>query len=151
MNMQVCALVVEGEQIGSEFGCKPRFSEISWENVVGDSDPELIVSAIVAPSALELLNLEPVSTECFHERFMVFKEENGDWQQIADIIGCLVDSNLSGAYLGDIEGDGQKEIVAESGNWFYPNKCTLWPPCWYELDQETRVYEWDGTVFVSSQ
>ena len=70
--------------------------------------------------------------------------------EIANIVGCVVQPDMFGIAIEDIDGDQQVEIVAGGELLKYPDSPCLGNFCWYKLNNENEIYRWDGKEFIYS-
>lgn len=155
----ICQLSIDGNITGLPFGCKDNFTAVDWQDVTGDDESELVITAysgVYLDAGFEGEYLVP-DKDCIHQRMLIFQQENNQWKQIANVTGCIVQSNLYGVRLEDMNDDGQVEILAANG-WFTAPRCysvfSVSAPdgqqdnCWYEVGYQNEVYKWNGTEFV---
>jgi len=129
-----CQLQVNGFSIGEFFGCQHNFTQVKWQDVTGDGIEDIFVIAYSAgyPYGPEGLLSNDI---CMHQRMLVFTKGNGVYRLIANVSGCVLEADLFGVKLEDLDRDGVPEIIAaplyaESGE--YP----------------ARVYRFNGDAFV---
>jgi len=161
-DVDVCQLLVNGKETGPEFGCEHNFSQLEWLDVTGDDEEELIIRGYAG----FLLDEEgaweknPHDKECSVKQLMIILQwDQSELEAIADITGCVVESDLYGVRFEDIDFDGQTEILAANGM-FTESRCSSrfstagleekQENCWYELGYQNEVYKWNGSEFVFS-
>jgi hypothetical protein len=95
--------------------------------------------------------------DCVHQRLLAYQQMNSQLIEIANITGCVMQSDLYGVQIQDVDGDGQVEILAVDGVLTEPNCDETITPyaheriyCWYELSQQDEIYRWNGSEFVYS-
>jgi hypothetical protein len=157
----ICQVVVNGQKAGLEFGCKSGFTSLDWQDVTGDGRSELIVVAYSNAYTGQGFEGEGYlqGKDCIHQRLLIFQNLDSVMNVIANVTGCVVESDLYGVRFEDLDQDGQVEILAANG-WLTTDRCfstlsTSAPDgkqdnCWYELGYQDEVYRWNGTEFVYS-
>lgn len=145
----VCQLVVNKKSIGNPFGCKGNFTSVEWTDVVDSEAPEIVVHTLSGKQPYDLDYNLMADIWCMHQRYIIYQWDGENAVEIANIAGCVVQSDLYGAKLLDFDGDGQVEIVAAS-SWFTERDCYPEPSysCWYEFGYANQVYKWNGSEFV---
>lgn len=157
LSNDICQLAVDSVALGLPFGCKNNFTVVKWQDVIGDEQAELVViaySGVYTNSGFEGEYLSP-DKDCIHQRVIIYQQENAQFKQIANVTGCVVQSDLYGIRFQDIDEDGQVEILAAS-SWFTAPRCwsrILGPEgqqdnCWYEFGYQNEVYKWNGSEFI---
>ncbi len=145
----VCQSFINQEPLGDPFGCKGNFTTVEWKDIVGDETPEIIIQTISGswPRDLDYNLLTDIS--CVHQRYIIYQWDGENAVEIANIAGCVVQSDLYGVKMRDFDGDGQVEIIAAS-SWFTERDCYPEPSysCWYEFGYTNQVYKWNGSEFV---
>ncbi len=152
----ICQLYIDNDAVGAPFGCKRNFTVVSWQDITGDKNEELVISALSGLYYGEEVNLP--SKDCFYQRLLAYQQESTQFTEIANITGCVVQSSLYGVRIDDIDGDGQVEILAANGEFTAPRCFSAIPfagsedqgNCWYELGHQDEIYEWNGDKFVLS-
>ncbi len=145
----VCQLIVNGQSVGQAFGCKEIFTKVTWQDITNDGQPEIVITTLSGsnPKDEERNVLSEIS--CVHERFLAYQWKDGTAREIANVAGCLVQTDLYGVRLQDIDEDDQVEIVLASRLTSEPECSEDFPiHCWFELDPIDHVYKWDGATFV---
>jgi len=158
LNNDICQLNIDGQKIGFEFGCKYNFTQLEWQEVTGDDKEELVITAfsnVYTDTGFEG-ELEYPDKDCIHQRMIVYQQAASEMKQIADVTGCVVESDLYGVRFEDIDNDGQVEILAADG-WFTNSRCSSrfsasgpegkQENCWYALGYQNEVYVWNGSDF----
>lgn len=150
----VCVLIIEGQRVGPEFGCKRDFTTVEWRDVTGNGRQEAVVATIsgaFAPYRSEDIpwgKLNPLSDKfCVHERVMVYDWAGGQVNLLANIDGCVTQPDLFGVRLDDYDNDGQLEILA-ADSWTTENAYYAGNEMWFEPNDSVIIYEWDGSQFV---
>ena len=157
LSNDICQLIVDENATGLPFGCKNNFTIVKWQDVAGDDIEELVImaySGYYTDSGFEGEYLHP-DIECIHQRVIIYQQENAQLKQIANVTGCVVQSDLYGIHFQDIDEDGQVEILAASG-WFTAPRCWSRIPgpeeeqdnCWYEIGYQSEIYKWNGSEFI---
>lgn len=151
----ICQLYVDNNAVGAPFGCKRNFTVVSWQDITSDGNEELVISAL---SGLYGAEENLPDKDCFHQRLLAYQQESTQFTEIANITGCVVQSNLYGVKIEDIDSDGQVEILAAGGEFTAPRCFSAilsvgsesQENCWYELGHQDEIYEWNGDEFVLS-
>lgn len=155
----ICQLFVNEQKVGLEFGCKEDFISLDWQDVTGDGLEELVV--IAYSNAYTNIGFEGEGygwdKDCIHQRIIIFQQYNSDFRLIANVTGCVVESDLYGVRFEDVDHDGQVEILA-ANSWLTGDRgfstLSLSAPegkqenRWYELGYQNEVYRWNGSQFV---
>ena len=128
-----CSLYVNGMSLGKQFSCIPEFTQVSWKDITGDNQLDVIVTALSGS------NWDPPyqHIECFHQHLLAFTWDGTQANEIANVAGCVVriiKDQFFGVLLEDIDGDGLLEIRAAEGD--FPE---------YDTDQ---IYKWNGQNFM---
>lgn len=158
-NNDFCQLFLNEETVGEFFGCKHNFTTVEWLDVTADGRPEIVITAYsgARPSAFngtwpdvdfeDWFSLSDI--DCVHQHWLAYQWDGVTATKIADVEGCVVQENLYGVRLADLEDDGQVEIIA-ANQWFTESECTTDSrfSCWYEFDYINDVYKWNGSEFV---
>ncbi len=145
----VCQLVVNKKSVGKLFGCKGNFTSVEWTDIVGSEAPEIVVRTLSAPQPYDRDYNLMADIWCVHQRYIIYQWDGENAVEIANIAGCVVQSDLYGVKMLDFDGDSQVEIVAAS-SWFTERDCYPEPSysCWYEFGYTNQVYKWNGSEFV---
>ena len=141
----VCQLHVE-EVVSQKFGCKPNFTIVRWQDITNDDILEVVVTTLSAATSEDVAPSQAVwnEEECLNQRLIAYEWDKGILHEVANIAGCVVQSDLYGVRLEDYDSDGQVEIVAAS-------KLTSSPLTyldWSEPIMEDRIYKWNGSEFT---
>ena len=150
-----CQLHVDGVIVGTEFGCKKNFTVIDWQDVTNDDQAELVITTLSGLHDIEGRALS--DKECVHQRLLIYQWNNSVLTEIANITGCVVQSDLYGVRIQDIDGDEQIEILA-ANRWLTDDRCFSaiigmdgsQDNCWYQFGHQDEVYKWNGSEFVYS-
>ena len=148
-----CQLIIDGTLAGTKFGCKQNFTTVYWQDITGDGQEELVIIAL--SGAYDEFGDHLSDKNCVHQRLLVYQQTNSQLIEIANITGCVMQSDLYGVEVQDVDGDGQVEILAVDGVLTEPN-CDETPYaiegiyCWYELGHQDEIYKWNGSEFVYS-
>lgn len=127
-----CQLVIDGKKIGEQFTCKYNFTTVEWKNLIGDSQDEIVITAL--------------SGWCGARHLIVYRWDGKKYVQVADVAGSVVHSDLFGLYLRDFDQDGQVEIIAANmDDWI---NCQGPGNCWFAFDYVYDIYKWNGVEFV---
>lgn len=147
-----CQVFVDEILIGAPFGCKQNFTTVNWQDITNDGIAELTIFAL--SGLLNPVGEELTDKGCVHQRFIAYQWIGSQLNEIANITGCVVQSDLYGVRIEDIEGDGQVEILA-ADSWFTETICELpssepilYSNCWFEWGHGDEVYKWNGIEFV---
>ncbi|MBN1318042.1 MAG: hypothetical protein JXA42_21345, partial [Anaerolineales bacterium] len=93
----VCQLLVEGAKVGDPFGCKYKFTTVEWIDLVSDSQDEILVRTTSGGSPLDNDGKYLSGGKgCVHQRFIIYQWFEIGAKKIADIAGCVVQSDLFG-------------------------------------------------------
>ncbi|MCB8923896.1 MAG: hypothetical protein H6662_20140 [Ardenticatenaceae bacterium] len=144
----VCQLFVQDHAVGSVFGCKRNFTTVAWSDIVGDQQPEIVVQALSAKEPHDL-NFDLITDiSCMHQRLIIYEWDGENATEVANVAGCVVQSDLYGVRLVDYDSDGQLEIMAAS-SWFTEPVCYPEPSfsCWFEFGYTNQIFKWDGSKF----
>lgn len=142
---QQCQIVVDDNLLGDPFFC--LFPFVSWQDVIGDEQLELVVSAYGGRN----YTVEEGEYDCGHQRMIVFELQGDDFAEIANVTGCISQPDLFGVRLEDIDDDPALEIIS-AGNIYNLaefDSCDF-GYCLYELSQTDEIYDWDGNAFSLS-
>ncbi|MEM6283914.1 MAG: hypothetical protein AAF787_17115, partial [Chloroflexota bacterium] len=134
----ICKVTVDDTGKSDLFPCDPDTTMLQQMDVNGNGNRELVVHAT---------GQFGIEDGCAHQRMLVFDR---DWTELANITGCIVHTDLFGVRIHDIDNDGKTEIVSagnRQGNFIHCSDIVLYY-CWYELNDQNDVYEWDGSTFV---
>lgn len=158
-NNDYCQLLVDGNLVGGLFGCKRNFTVVEWQDITGDGQPEVVVKAFSGPRPEAKAGTWPdldhnevvvlSEIDCVHQHLLAYQYTGETFSKIADVEGCVVQSDLFGVNLTDLDNDGQEEIIA-ANRWYTEYNC---PPnvfynCWFEFDYEIDVFKWNGSTFA---
>jgi hypothetical protein len=150
-----CQLIFDGVVAGTKFGCKQNFTTVYWQDITSDGQEELVI--IVLSGANDEFGNQLSDKDCVHQRLLAYQQTNSQLIEIANITGCVMQSDLYGVQIQDVDGDGQVEILAVDGVLTEPNCDETITPyaheriyCWYELSQQDEIYRWNGSEFVYS-
>ncbi|MCA9921618.1 MAG: hypothetical protein KC421_04560 [Anaerolineales bacterium] len=146
----VCQLIVNRQLLGQPFGCKENFTKVTWQDITHDGQPEIVVTALSGSNPRDEDYNVISEIDCVHERFLAYQWWNGGATEIANVAGCIVQTDLYGVRLEDLDNDGQVEIIlayrltseSECHGEYYPIYC------WSEPTPIDHVYKWNGTAFV---
>lgn len=158
-NNDYCQLLVDDNLVGGLFGCKRNLTDVEWLDITGDDQPEVIVKALSGsrPEAKagtwpdldhnEVVVLSEI--DCVHQHLLAYQYADGIFTKIADVEGCVVQGDLFGVRLTDLDNDGQVEIIA-ANSWYTEHDCpgNVLYNCWFEFDYEIDVFKWNGSAFV---
>jgi hypothetical protein len=148
-----CQLFVNGAIVGTQFGCKKNFTVVNWQDVTNDDQAELVITTLSGISDVDGRELS--DKRCVHQRLLIYERINSQLAEIANVTGCVVQSDLYGVRTLDIDGDGQVEILA-ANRWLTGDPCGSafsmisgsQPNCWYEFGHQDEIYKWNGSEFV---
>lgn len=152
----ICQLFIDGNVLGLEFGCKENFTAVTWQDVTSDGQEELVVvtySGTYTDTGFAG-EVEYPGKDCVHQRAIIYQQAGPQMQEIADVTGCVVRSDLYGVRFEDIDADGQVEILAASGQ-IIGSRCfsaistgPTQESCWWEVGYQNEVYKWNGLEFA---
>ena len=155
----ICQLDIDGITTGLQFGCKDNFTVVEWRDVTNDNTEELVImaySGVYTNVGFDGEGNFP-DKDCIHQRVIVYQQVNSLVKEIANVTGCVVQSDLYGVRFEDIDDDGQLEILAASG-WFTSPRCSSvfsakspdgqQENCWYEFGYQNEIYRWNGSKFI---
>lgn len=121
--------------------CYDRFVQVQWQDVTNDGEEELLFSTM---GGLQK------GQNCIHRNVTIIQLIDGDPTRLGVLSGCIIQANLYGVRVEDIDGDGQVELIAakrlidgEQSEVESPNR--PWP-----IQLET-VYRFNGTQFVQAE
>lgn len=141
-----CHVLVDGVALDRVFGCRHEFTQARWVDLTGDGVEELAVTAFSMPNVSgPLIWDDPTSWEelddetCPHQRLLAYSWDGGQLVEVANVAGCVIQSDLYGVRLTDVDGDGVQEIMAA--------------PLEQDDDPEAqhRIYKWSGRNYVFYQ
>ncbi|WP_420631466.1 hypothetical protein [Candidatus Leptofilum sp.] len=137
-----CTLNHNNKAIGEPFECLPDFTKIFWQDITNDEEEELVVLA----------------TGLGTQQLLAYEVNEQETIQIANVTGDIIRSDLFGVRLGDVDADGQIEILAGRGYATEGSDCKIYVGifgpgesefCWWnELNLWEEIYRWDGEQFV---
>jgi hypothetical protein len=152
----LCQVEVNSRKIGAVFSCTQNFTSVEWKDITNDGDPELLVRALSSPYRNDGTFL--TSKQCPHRELIVYRWRANTATEIANVIGCVVQEDLYGVRLEDLDHDGIVEIIAAdriekpSGtvriNTYYKECYLSW--CrdeWYDFNRNAQIYKWNGVIF----
>ena len=143
---KTCQLIIQEVLQKNKFGCLANTTVIEWKDITNDSIEEIVVTTLAWPYS-RTSELLTEKDECIHQRLIAYQWNGTTAQEIANVNGCVVQSNFFGVRLEDLDGDGQVEIIAADKWKTYPDYDCL--GCyWYEFIRSDQVYTWDGRQFV---
>ena len=126
-----CQLIINGHEVGKQFGCRDSFTTVEWRDITGDGAEEVVVIAYSAGFPYDD-GWNTLSDEvCMHQRLIAYQSDGSNNTEIANVAGCVIQKDLYGVRLEDYDGDGIPEIFAA------PNG-----------DLNNRAYKWNGKKFV---
>lgn len=128
---EYCDLYIGGDHSGPRFGCQRAFTIVSWKDINGDDQEEVVVITYSAGYPIDRDGNSLDEITCMHQHLLAFQYDGQTATEIANITGCVIRNDLFGVRLEDLDGDGNPEIIAA------PNG---------ELGH--RAYKWNGTQFV---
>ena len=147
----LCEISVSGKTIGEPFGCKENFTTLEWRDITNDGIDELTSVALSGTTDAQGILL--TDKDCVHQRFLAYQWIGSNLVEVANVAGCVFQSDLFGVRVEDIDMDGQFEILA--ANIVQKPTCPVDVEeqfhvfaCWRELIFMTEVYGWDGSQFV---
>ncbi len=126
-----CQVMIGNAVLELQFPCSDKFTKIEWENVVGDNKEEVIVTTF-SGLTFEQGYESTFGIQCQYQRILIFQQSGNTYTPIANVTGCIEESDLYGVRLEDVDGDGELEIRSRGNYWNGP-----------EL-----VYKYIGTEFV---
>ena len=119
-----CALFVWRDAIGEPVTCIPEFSTVEWRDLTGDGETELVLGVLT-------------SAESYHVRVYQFdhSQRGVPLIEIANITGDVIQADLFGVRIDDIDHDEALEIVSAGPraiNLDLPQGCADLPGigCW---------------------
>lgn len=154
-----CQLHFNQQKVGDIFACQNNLTVLSWRDVTGDGREELLIHAYASayvgiPSTASTLQL---FAHCAYQFLTIYQEQEGQLTFLNNISGCVVQPDLYGVRLEDLDQDGQVEII-RANHWLTGSSCGsafagLVDParsenCWYEPGYTEDVFQWDGSQFV---
>lgn len=147
-----CQLHFNQQVVGGIFPCQSNLTVLSWQDVTSDGREELLLHGYSSAYA-------NVQTEesCAYQFLTIYQEQNGQLTFLTNIKGCVVQPDLYGVRLEDLDQDGQVEII-RANYWLTGLSCgsgfSMVPArsenCWYEPGYTEDVFQWDGSQFVYS-
>lgn len=136
LNNDYCQLFINGQAAGTPFACRRNFTTVSWEDITGDGQSDIVVLAYSGSyptgPAGQLGN-----EACAHQRLLAYQWDNSQAVEIANVAGCVIQKDLYGVKLQDYDSDGLVEILAA------PLAVSGAGP-----NLENRAYKWNGSKFV---
>lgn len=136
-HFQKCHLYINAQEIGLPFACQQNFTQVEWRDITNDGAEELIVSTLL---------VQDYDDACVRQWRMVYRWDGITATSIANIEGCVIQSNLYGVRFEDFDNNGQVEILAAAPIEAIPDDC-MGGYCWYELNKFAHLYRWDGKRF----
>ncbi len=128
-----CQVVIDHTALDLQFPCSDKFTKIEWLNVVGDAQEEVVLNTF-SGLTYEQSKENGYGIQCQYQRLLIFQPTGDTYTLIANITGCIEESDLYGVRLEDVNGDGQFEIRSRGTYWGGP-----------EL-----LYTFNGTAFTLS-
>jgi hypothetical protein len=138
-----CQIVINRIMVGNSFLCSVR--NIEWQDITGDAEAEVVVTALAGGE----YGTHEGEKHCFHQRLLAFQKQDDSFVQIANITGCVVQSNMYGLRLENIDDDDALEIIAASNFLTIVNESgeCIAGFCWYELNDQDEIYDWNGEQY----
>ena len=142
----VCWLSVNGGPLGKPFGCRHTFTQVRWQDLTGDGQEEVVVTAyspgnpdgpLMPDTGPDVPYGSVSNVGCEHQRMSVVAWDGAKTTELADVSGCVQEDDLFGVRLEDIDGDGLLDVRAAR---VYTNDLPDPLP--------ERVYRWNGQRFV---
>lgn len=135
---RACEVQLNGTSIHEPIPCYPDFSTVAWLDVFGNGRQELIA----------------IFQQTYTQQLLIFTADGS--QQISNITADVIQADLFGLRLQDIDNDSVLEILAgdRTGtgqnckiySGYYPEPTSV---CWYyEISYQTNIYDWNGSEFV---
>jgi hypothetical protein len=143
----ICKLYVNQSHVGKSFGCASNFITIEWRDITNDNQPEIVMLTLsgwhIEDEDGNLLAEEP----CFNQHLFAYQWDGQNAQEIANVIGCVVQPDLYGVKFKDIDNDGQPEILA-AAEWVTKSENST--VNWFGPTYFDNVYKWNGKQFILS-
>jgi hypothetical protein len=149
----VCQLYWKDQSLAPPFGCKHGLTTVQWVDITNDGEKEIVIITFSGKQPVDTKGSELSDIGCVHQRLLAYQWINDTAVEIANVAGCVVQSNLYGVKMEDLEGDGQVEIIAADG-WFTASECyesteySGYLGCWYEFGYRNLIYRWNGSQFI---
>lgn len=136
-----CTLSINGKAMWQSFTCYQSLVWVTWQDVNQDGREDVVITYHAPFAELGVL---------------VYEWDGLDVHLIADVEGKIIQPDLYGTRLENIDDDNALEILA--GNYeLAGSNCKIadlpflgpTEDCWYaELNFYDTVYDWDGTTYV---
>lgn len=148
----VCGLYWNEQELAPPFGCKETLTNVQWLDMTNDGEKEIVIITFSGKWPADMEGNELSDIDCVHQRLLAYQWLNNMAVEIANVAGCVVQSDLYGVRMEDLEGDGQPEIIA-ADSWFTDPLCYQsadhpYLGCWYELGHRNLIYRWNGSQFI---
>jgi len=135
-----CQLSINNIKFGEPFICNQ--ATISWTDMTGDGNEELIIEAYAGFSGVQ-----EGETECAHQRLIGYQSIDKEFIQIANITGCLSQIDMFGLRMENLDDDSALEIVSAGDLFVYDEDPCMGMRCWYEPNHINEIYDWNGTEY----
>jgi hypothetical protein len=147
----LCELKLDSHVVSEPFGCKDNFTTLEWKDITNDGIDELIILALSGTYDPEGHSWG--NKDCVHQHLLAYQWDKDHLDEIANVTGCVVQSDLYGVRLADIDNDGYLEILAadqELEPFCPPNvqEKFLIFACWREFVISMEIYRWEGHKFI---
>jgi hypothetical protein len=120
-------------------------------DITNDSEKEIVIITFSGKWPTDTDSNQLSDIDCVHQRLLSYQWINNTAVEIANVAGCVVQSDLYGVRMEDLEGDGQLEIIAADG-WTTEPFCyesdDAYLGCWYEFGYHNLIYRWNGSQFA---
>ncbi len=123
----LCQVFVSHVSAEETFPCKNDFTMVSWQDITGDGQDEVIVQALFGSDPGETFDC------AVQQRLLAYTWDGHTATLIADASGCVTrPDDLYGVRLDDYDGDSLPEIIAAQ----------------LDADNPERIYKFNGMEFV---
>lgn len=139
-----CQLFINDNMVGEPYFCDS--ANVTWQDITGDGHEELIVNAYAG-----FAGVQDGEKECAHQRLIAYQQSDEVFHQVANVTGCLVQIDLFGIHLENIDDDPALELVAAGYIYTdFETKPCYAGFCWYEPNYINDIYDWNGVEYIFS-
>lgn len=144
-----CILWIDAMTVETQARCKSNFVTVEWRDVTGDGIEEAVF--LLTASDREAVS-DYLDYDCVHQRLLAFQILDDKYARIADIDGCVSQSDLFGVRIEDVGNDGILEIRS-AGDWYsYAEPDSPFRISgWFDFNSQDIVYRFNGVKFIQAE